>query len=407
MFMRRIFQLLFSAPVLSICLVACHSDKGQVAASPPPRFHEEPRKFGAIALTHTDTTKPEWQAIRAKLDSFYKVQVRAGFNGSVLIGYKGQILYERYFGAANRERNIPWGPATASQLASTSKTFTGAAVLYLYEKKYLDIDAPVSQFIKGFPYEGITVRMLLNHRSGLPDYLHWYGKYRKNHNTPIYNEELFGLMAANKPKLDFKPNTRFKYSNTNYAALARIIEVVTEKKYADFMQEYIFDPLGMKNTFVYDPAKGLPANATVSYKYNWAKEPVMFADGVYGDKGIYSTVEDMYRWDQSFYRQRLLSNNTMEMAYGPCSFEKPGIKNYGLGWRMLCYPDGYKVIYHNGWWHGNNTCFYRFIKDNFTVIVLGNKYNSGIYRQPAVLYKIVNGTAVDSAHGSAEAMTDE
>jgi CubicO group peptidase (beta-lactamase class C family) len=325
----------------------------------------------------------------------------------VLIGYKGQVLYERYYGAANREQGIPWSPSTASQLASTSKTFTGAAILYLYEKKYLDIDAPVSQFIKGFPYDGITVRMMLCHRSGLPDYLHWYNNYSKNRNTPINNEQMLAVMAANKPKLEFKPNTRFHYSNTNYATLARVIEVVTEIPYAQFMQDYVFKPLGMNNTFVYDPAKGFPGDATVSYKANWVREPNMFADGIYGDKGIYSTVQDMYRWDQSFYRNKLLSNNTMELAYGPCSFEKPGVKNYGLGWRMLCYPDGYKVIYHNGWWHGNNTCFYRFIQDNFTVIVLGNKYTSSIYRQAPAVYKIVNGSAIDSSHGSAETNTDE
>ena len=218
---------------------------------------------------------------------------------------------------------------------------------------------------------------------------------------------MLAVMAANKPKLEFKPNTRFHYSNTNYATLARVIEVVTEMPFAAFMQDYVFRPLGMTSTFVYDPAKGYPANSTVSYKHNWAREPDMFADGIYGDKGIYSTVQDMYRWDQSFYQNKLLSNNTMEMAYGPCSFEKPGIKNYGLGWRMLCYPDGYKVIYHNGWWHGNNTCFYRFIKDNFTVIVLGNKYTSNIYRQAPAVYKIVNGSAIDSSHGSVEGLTEE
>ena len=82
------------------------------------------------------------------------------------------------------------------------------------------------------------------------------------------------------------------------------------------------------------------------------------------------------------------------MAYGPCSFEKPGIKNYGLGWRMLCYPNGDKIIYHNGWWHGNNTSFYRFIKDNMTIVVLGNKYNTGIYHQAPVIYSIVKGIPI-------------
>jgi CubicO group peptidase (beta-lactamase class C family) len=400
--LRRALHILLSFPVLCTCFVACHSDKGQVAASPPPpRFHEEPRKMGSVAISFTDTANPQWQGIRHRLDSFYRRQVAAGFNGSVLVGYKGQVLYERYFGHANREQGIPWGVNTPSQLASTSKTLTGGAILYLYEKKYLDIDAPVSNFIPNWPYQGITVRMLLCHRSGLPDYTHWVMNYQKDKNTPINNERLMSMMATFRPKLEFKPNTRFHYSNTNYATLARIIEVVTEKPYAQFMQEYIFGPLGMVNTFVFDPAKGFPPNATVSYKYNWQREPVMFADGIYGDKGIYSTVQDMYRWDQSLYRHTLLSNETLELAYGPCSFEKPGVKNYGLGWRMLCYPDGYKIVYHNGWWHGNNTCFYRFIMDNFTVIVLGNKYNSGIYRQPQAVYNIVNGAPVgDRAAGS-------
>jgi CubicO group peptidase (beta-lactamase class C family) len=408
MSMHRFLRSLFSAPVLSICLVACHSDQGKVAASPPPhRFHEAPKRFGNVALPYTDTNTAEWKLIGGRLDSFYRRQVAAGFNGSVLIGYKGKVLYERYFGAANREAGIPWNPGSASQLASTSKTFTGAAVLFLYEHKYLNIDSPVNHFVPEWPYQGITVRMLLNHRSGLPDYTHWVLNYRKDSKTPIDNIQLMQMIATHKPPLQFKPNARFTYSNTNYATLARIIEVVTEKRYADFMQEYIFTPLGMKNTFVFDPAKGLPQTATISYKYNWLREPVMFADGVYGDKGIYSTVEDMYRWDQSFYAQKLLSNETMELAYGPCSFEKPGIKNYGLGWRMLCYPDGYKIIYHNGWWHGNNTAFYRFVKDNFTVIVLGNKYNNGIYRQPQAIYEIVNGAAVDASHGSNETMNED
>jgi CubicO group peptidase (beta-lactamase class C family) len=123
----------------------------------------------------------------------------------------------------------------------------------------------------------------------------------------------------------------------------------------------------------------------------------MFADGIYGDKGIYSTVRDMYKWDQSFYQNKLLNNETIELAYGPCSFEKAGVKNYGLGWRMLCFTNGNKIIYHNGWWHGNNTCFYRFIKENFTIIILGNRFNKNIYKQPKVIYSIIKNT--DASQG--------
>lgn len=394
----------FSSFLISLFLcfsfVACHSDKGKVSAA--PKHPDDPRKFGPIELKYADTTTPEWQEKARRLDSFYQVQVRHGFNGAVLVGYKGNVMYERYFGYANKAQKEVWNANTSSQLASTSKTFTGAAVLLLHAHKYLDIDKPVQSYLPTFPYSNITVRMLLNHRSGLPDYLHWVPNYRKDTRTPIYNDQLLALMAKYKPKLSFTPNTRFTYSNTNYATLALVIEAATGMKYKDFMRRYIFEPLGMTQTFVFDPAEGFPENASVSYKASWAIDPVMYADGIYGDKGIYSTLTDMYRWDQSFYKNILLDNETLEMAYGPCSFEKPGIKNYGLGWRMLCYPDGYKVIYHNGWWHGNNTCFYRFIEDNFTIIVLGNKYNSAIYRQPPVVYNIINGDAGRSDFGGDE-----
>jgi CubicO group peptidase (beta-lactamase class C family) len=375
---------------LSIILIACNSRTEPVSARPGPP--DNSGTFGAIRLDYADTTSAEWRQVVARLDSFYQVQTRTGFNGSVLIGYGGKILYERYFGFADRESKRALDRYSAVQLASVTKTFTGASILYLHQQKYLNIDDPVQHYLPSFPYPKITLRMLLNHRSGLPDYLHWMPKFLKSHSKPVYNDHLLKLLAQHKPPLEFRPDTRFKYSNTNYALLASVIEVVSGMSYKEFMSKYIFEPLGMYHTFVFDPADGLPDQATISYKYNWVRDAVMFADGVYGDKGIYSTPQDMYRWDQSFYQNRLLDNETMELAYGPCSFEKPGIKNYGLGWRMLCYPDGYKVIYHNGWWHGNNTCFYRFIKDNFTIIVLGNKYNKGIYRQPPVLYSILKNT---------------
>lgn len=379
----------YIALFLSAFFFACQSSNQKAKAR--TNFALPPIEMGAIKLEHTDTNSAEWKAIAARLDSFYEVQKRIGFNGSVLIGYKGKILYEKYIGYANKSNGTELSALNPSQLASTSKTFTGAAILYLHQNKYIDIDQPVAQYISNFPYPDITVRMLLCHRSGLPNYWNWLPQYYKS-KEPIGNDEVLQLMAKHKPAVSFKANTHFAYSNTNYLILASIIEEVTEMSFDKFMKTYIFEPLGMKNTFVYNAAVGLPASATLSYQGGYSIFPNDYRDGVYGDKGIYSTVEDMYRWDQSFYQNKFLSNEILEIAYGPCSFEKKGIKNYGLGWRMMCYPDGYKIIYHNGWWHGNNTCFYRFIKDNFTIIVLGNKMSNAIYRQPPVLYSIVKST---------------
>jgi CubicO group peptidase (beta-lactamase class C family) len=386
--MRSTYTIIAIA-ILPLLFISCHSNSQPVAKKIDySKFHDTAAKSAAAALVY-DTNNEKVRSITAQLDQYYKRQVAAGFNGGVLIGYGGKVIYERYFGVSNKEKKIPFGQNSSSQLASVSKTFTGAAVLYLYQRKYINLDSPVQYYLKEFPYPGITVKMLLNHRSGLPDYTKWYEVYNHDHTTPIYNATMMALMAEHKPRLEFRPNSRFKYCNTNFAVLARIVERVTNLSFYDFMSQYIFKPLGMDHTFVYNPGKGLPANAALSYKHNWWREPDMFADGVYGDKGIYSTPEDMYRWDQSFYQNKLLDNETIELAYGPCSFEKKGIKNYGLGWRMLCFANGNKIIYHNGWWHGNNTSFYRFIKENMTIIVLGNRFTNSIYHQAPAIYSIL------------------
>jgi CubicO group peptidase (beta-lactamase class C family) len=390
--MRKIFFPYITTVILSILILACKS--GSEPASANPAFGDDGKVKLKPTLVYEDSTLAENKAIIHRLDSFYRLQVRAGFNGSVLIGRKGKVVYERYFGLANREEQLKLNPASASQLASTSKTFTAAAILYLHEHKYIDINQKVSEYIKDFPYPAITVKMLLNHRSGIADYTKWVPRYLKDQRTPISNNKVMRMFAQYKPALEFRPDTRFKYSNSNYAILASIIEEVTEVSYADFMKAYFFEPLGMQHTFAYQPTLGYPEGTARSYKNNWIRESDMFADGVVGDKGIYSTVEDLYRWDQSFYNHVLLNNETIELAYGPCSFEKPGVKNYGLGWRMFCYADGRKIIYHNGWWHGNNTVFYRFIQDNFTIIVLGNKYNPSIYRQTKVVNALVKNIPV-------------
>lgn len=380
--------------VLFTSFVACQTVTEQNAQASPGMTPPD-NTFTNVKLSFTDTTTPEARMITRKLDSFYNVEVAKGFNGSVLVGYKGQIMYERYYGYCDKGTNSILCAQNPSQLASTSKPFTATAILWLHQNKYLNIDLPVANYLKSFPYPNITITMLLNHRSGLADYTKMgSSKYWKT-SAPMYNEDLLQIFATNKPKLNFTPNTRFQYCNTNYAFLARIIEEVSKMPYKEFMKEFIFEPLGMKNTFVYDPQDrpNYAQKITQSYRYDWKIFPENHEDGVYGDKGIYSTVEDMYRWDQSFYNHALLNAKTLKMAYAPYSNEKPGIKNYGLGWRMMNFDNGYKIIYHNGWWHGNNTVFYRFVQDNFTIIVLGNKYNTKIYGHAKTIYSIVKNTS--------------
>jgi CubicO group peptidase (beta-lactamase class C family) len=389
---RSFFKIPFFLFSFVFFFVACQTVSEQNAQARPPLAPPD-NAYSTVKLGFADTSSPEGQELIRKLDSFYRREVNSGFNGSVLVGYKGKIMYERYFGYCDKGNGTLLCAQNPSQLASTSKPFTATAVLWLHQNKYLNIDQPVQKYLKDFPYPDITITMLLNQRSGLPDYTKMGNRFWKT-NEPMYNEDLLQILAKYKPSLNSRPNTRFEYSNTNYAMLARLIEEVAAMPYKQFMKEFIFEPLGMKNTFVYDPAdRGLyAAQLTQSYKYNWTIFAETNEDGVYGDKGIYSTVEDMYRWDQSFYNHVLLNEKTLKMAYTGYSNEKAGVKNYGLGWRMMNFPDGYKIIYHNGWWHGNNTVFYRFVQDNFTIIVLGNKFNSKIYGQARSIYGIVKNT---------------
>lgn len=313
-------------------------------------------------------------------DFFSRKLLRTGFNGAMLVAKKGVVIFEQYHGVEDYRSKMLVGESSSFQLASVSKTFTAMGILYLMERGQLTLEDTVQMYFPDFPYMGITIRMLLNHRSGLPNYLYFCDSLWRDKETFMTNDELLRLMVQHKPPVQHQPNTHFQYCNTNYMLLASIIERVSSKKYADFMRQTFFDPLGMTNTFVYDPAGTPRPHQTISHKYNGKAEPDTFLDGVVGDKGIYSTAQDMLKWDQALYSGNLFKEATLEEAYKPYSNEKPGIRNYGLGWRLMVYPEGGKIVYHNGWWHGNNTVFYRFIQDTTTLIILGNKYDRAIYQ---------------------------
>ena len=357
-------------------------------------------KFGKVVLQYSDTTLPEYKRMIYRLDTFYQRQIATGFNGSVLIGYKGKILYERYFGISQKETGERWSTETRSQLASTSKTLTSGAICILKDKGLLSFDDLVTKFIPNFPYPTITLRMLLCHRSGLADYVHFAAAPKGK--LYLSNEDIVNLFANNKPKLQFVPNTRFTYCNSNFAILASVVEHISGMRFDYFMKRFVFGPIGMDHTYVINPNEEQKCNSACCYNYKWVIEKDMHLDGVAGDKGVYSSVRDLYKWDQALYSGKFIMPSTLKEAFAPYSFERPGVKNYGLGWRMLNYPNGMKIVYHNGWWHGNNTCFYRFIQDNFTIIVLGNKYNKNIYHQPQQIYNIVMGDDPSKAEMNTE-----
>lgn len=385
-FIKKYSTILFAGSLLGF-LGYQYITNSSVKAHTIEASADAPIKIKNTVIRYADTNTVNAQRLITSLDSFYRLQVKAGFNGSVLIGHEGKIIYERYFGVADKSTGRAINANTSSQLASTSKPFTATAILWLHQSKYLNINDPVNKYLKGFPYDNITIKMLLNHRSGLADYTKMGNGIWKS-KTPMYNPNLLTYIENSKPRLNFTPDTKFQYSNTNYALLASLVEEVTGMSFKKFMKDFIFEPLGMKNTFVYDPNEAPPVPITKSYRANYAIFEENFQDGIYGDKGIYSTPQDMYRWDQSFYNNALLDNKTLLASYSGYSNETAGKRNYGLGWRMIEEPN-YKIIFHNGWWHGNNTVFYRFVGDNFTIIVLGNRYNPKIYQQPGGINNVI------------------
>lgn len=336
----------------------------------------------------------EFREYYRRLSEFFDTSLlQSGFNGSVLVAKDGNILYEKYSGKVDIRKSDSIKSSTSFHIASTSKTFTGIAILRLIQEGKLSLADTINKFFPGFPYTGITVKMLLNHRSGLPNYLYFMsnnkwgilpdGKWNKQMAT---NRDMLKMLIEKKPDVTGRPDGKFTYSNTNYALLALIIEEVTGKSFPEYMKEKFFTPLQMNNTFVFTLKDTLTATpsftATGTY---WNND---FLDATYGDKNIYSTPQDLLKWDQALYTNQVLEQPLLDSAFKAYSFEKPGIHNYGLGWRLQLLPNGKKVIYHFGKWHGNNAAFARLPDEKATIIILGNRFNRNIYNAAHLCYDI-------------------
>ncbi|MFN8300038.1 MAG: serine hydrolase domain-containing protein [Chitinophagales bacterium] len=340
------------------------------------------------------------------IDSFYRKRVKNDhFNGAVLVAKNGVPLYEGAFGYGDFSTKDPMTVHSPVQLASVSKTFTGSAILLLAEQGFLSLDDSIQKFFPDFPYKDITVRLLLSHRTGLPDYTVFPKEYFTKSAEYITNQDVINYFTVMKPSLRCKPDHMFIYCNTNYAILASIVEQVTAMSYHQFMHDFIFAPLGMDDSYVFNPADSTTFRGTTSYTAKGAVWKNNIYDGVVGDKGIYSSVEDMLKWDNALRNGLLLSEESLQEAYKPRSLDKYSFagekeRNYGYGWRMLKQPDKSYLIYHNGFWHGSNNVFARDLDDGYTVIVLGNKSNNNNYwTQPVwdVLNQLKTFTGIASA----------
>ncbi|XDZ56554.1 penicillin-binding protein [Flavobacterium tructae] len=353
------------------------------------------KKTTADTTTTTEDTLPKMKplgpekrisqayinSVAGRINHFYnKNWPNNTMNGSFLVARNGQIIFERYNGFANKNEGTKITAETPVQIASVSKVLTATAVLKLVNAGKIDLDQKVNTILKTFPYEDCTIRMLLDHRTGMRNYAYFTDRDKSvwDRHNQLTNKDILDILATKNIGLESRTGTRFSYCNTNYAMLALIIEKITGLTYKEAMHQMIFKPLGMKHTYVFDDDKDRK-KIVPSYKGNGVEIGFDYLDNVYGDKNIFSTVRDLLKFDRARNSPDFLKPALLKQVYTGYSNERKGTKNYGLGIRMINWETGQNFYFHNGWWHGNTSSYITLMKEHVTIIALSNKMTRNTY----------------------------
>lgn len=339
-------------------------------------------KFSQI-LSNEDQQIPNEDSVKTFLQHYYKsVWENGNLSGGILVAKGDKILLEEYRGFAQEFDEEPIVSNTPLHVASVSKTLTAMAVMKLVEADSIKLTDPVTKFFPKFPYPQVQLIHLLNQRSGLPKYEYFIEKI-----TPapaelskkfLTNQDILNMLIRYKPELSKETNTGFMYCNTNYALLALIVEHCTKLSFPEAMNAIVFNPLKMKNSYIFTEADTLKAAKSFYFRGN-RLYPYDRLDLIYGDKNVYTTPRDLYQFSKAMFSPDFLRADLMQMVFTPYSNEKPGVNNYGLGFRMKIFDNGEKLTYHNGWWHGTNSVFAHLLKSKVTIIAIGNKYSNRVY----------------------------
>lgn len=331
-----------------------------------------------LLLTHfTGSSTCADSGLSADIDRLMeRYHSHRNFHGAVLAAEDGKIIYSRAFGLADIESNTPNTLTTRFGLASVSKQFTSMIVLQLVQEGTLDLDGRITDYLPGYPRESgdrIKIHQLLTHTSGIYQDSPIEGERASRRLEKLSREELMRYFRDHE--LLFEPGAGFQYTNFNYNLLAIICETVTGKPYEELLQERIFGPVGMKNTCV--GVKNGPGSITATgYDYDFACDPrpVDFTHESVsiGAGDMYSTVEDLFLWDQALYTDKLLTEKYRDMLF--TSHTDAG---YAYGWQVRKYAvndsgDSVTAIYHDGGSEGAQCCIYRFIEDRRLLVVLSN-----------------------------------
>ncbi len=378
--MSLLKQCLLTFTISMLFLSACSSgsDKGSSLSGSP----EKSKPLDIKALLSYNPKKGD-----KRIDEFIKnLHKTRGFNGNILVAKHGKIIYENAIGWADYLHRDSLKIGSRFELASITKTMTRTAILQLWEKGKIKLDQDVRDFYPDFPYAGVTIRLLLTHRSGMMNYVYFVDDiYRKEHRIQkigLSNQDAMAMIAKYKPARFNAPNKTFLYNNSNFMVLGSIIEKVTGMPYSQYMKENVFLPAGMLHTDVYSKAdyEKIPVDVVGHDRGQWRYSVAQnFLDGPVGDKGVYSTVGDLWIFDRALRAGKLLKQSTMDSAYVPRNPWVHGHFNYGYGWRIFEAP-GKQVIYHTGWWHGFRHIYLRDIKDDIVIVMLTNLSNGSLLK---------------------------
>ncbi len=301
------------------------------------------------------------------------------FNGSVLVAENGKVIYKKGLGLANMEWNIPNTPDTRFRLGSITKQFTAALILQLVEQGKVKLDGRVTDYIPAYRKdigEKVTVHQLLNHTSGIPSYTSLPGFFNDVSRNPFTVDDFIKKYASNN--LEFEPGSKFSYNNSGYFLLGAIVEKVTGQTYEKALEERILDPLGMKNTG-YDHHANIIEKRASGYQKTpdgYVNAPYLDMSLPYAAGAMYSTVEDLYRWDQALHTDRVLSSATKELMY------KPNLSDYAYGWvitraKLGTGTESVPKIAHGGGINGFNTVIVRFPAQKHLIVMLDNTSQGG------------------------------
>ena len=296
------------------------------------------------------------------------------FNGSALVAENGRVIYRQGFGMANMEWGIPNTPDTKFRLGSITKQFTAMLTLQLVEQGKLKLDAKISDYLPDYRQDigqKVTIHHLLTHTSGIPSYTGLPGFFDNVSRNPYKVSDFVKKYASGE--LEFEPGTKYVYNNSGYFLLGAIVERVTGKPYEQVLKENIFDPLGMKNTG-YDHHDTLIQKRASGYSKTadgYTNAPYLDMSIPYAAGSMYSTVEDLYLWDQALYADKLLSVQSKEVMY------KPFLENYAYGWVVTDASfkqnnQPVQVITHGGGINGFATTIVRFPKEKNLIVILDN-----------------------------------